>query len=185
MLTEISLNVLDIAENSIKAGALNIKITVKADTKKDLLVVCIDDDGCGMSQENVKQSENPFYTSRTTRKVGLGIPFFKQSCEMTGGNFRISSKAGKGTCVRAEFIISSIDRMPLGDISETIYSLISINVETDFIYTYTINDKSFTLNTKEIKKIMKDIPINTPEVLIYIKEFLEENKREVDSGITL
>ena len=124
MMTEISLNILDVAENSTRAGASLVSITVSADTKADRLTVVIEDDGCGMTEEQLARVTDPFFTTRTTRKVGLGVPFFKEAAELTGGSFAIQSEPGKGTSVTAVFVLSSIDRMPLGDISATIHNLV-------------------------------------------------------------
>ena len=136
MMPEISLNILDVAENSVRAGADLIRITVSAKPEDDTLTVVIADDGCGMTKEQELQVTDPFYTTRTTRRVGLGVPFFKQAAEGTGGSFRIESEKGKGTTVTAVFGLSHIDRMPLGDISSTIHTLIVFNEKTDFVYTY-------------------------------------------------
>ena len=120
MMAEISLNILDVAENSVRAKAALIEITVSVNTKEDTLTVVIKDDGCGMTADQVKRAQDPFFTTRTTRIVGLGLPFFKQAAESTGGTFSIDSEKGIGTIVKAVFILSHIDRMPLGDISSTI-----------------------------------------------------------------
>ena len=185
MLTEISLNILDIAQNSIKAKASLIEISIDAQTEKDCLTVTIRDNGCGMTDLTLKRVIDPFYTTRTTRKVGFGIPFFKQACECTGGKFSIVSKVGEGTTVTAQFVISSIDRMPLGNISETIHMLITMNKEIDFLYKYNVDERQFALDTRDIRKIMGNIPLDTPEVSAYIMEFLEGNKKEVDKDIYL
>ena len=123
MMTEISLNILDVAENSIRAKADLIEIVIEVDILADRLIVLIKDNGCGMSPEQVEQVTDPFFTTRTTRKVGLGIPFFKMAALSADGDFEIVSKEGEGTRVRAEFRLNHIDRMPLGDISGTIYTL--------------------------------------------------------------
>lgn len=120
---EISLNILDVAENSTRAGASLVEITVDADTVSDRLTIVIKDNGCGMTREQVSQVTDPFFTSRTTRKVGLGVPFFKYAAESTGGSFSIESRLGEGTEVTAVFVLSHIDRMPLGDITSTIHTL--------------------------------------------------------------
>lgn len=185
MMTEISLNVLDVAENSIRANASLVEISVLADTKADILTIVIKDDGQGMSSEQVEHVEDPFFTTRTTRKVGLGIPFFKQAAQSTGGEFSITSIEGKGTEVCAKFVLSHIDRMPLGDINSTIYTLITFNTQTDFLYTYSLDDRSFSLDTREFKEILGGVPLDTPEVSSYIKEYLDENKNEVSNGIIL
>ena len=182
MMTEISLNILDVAENSTKAGATLVTITVEADFGADQLTVTIEDNGCGMTPEQVERVTDPFFTSRTTRKVGLGVPFFKYAAESTGGSFRIDSTVGVGTTVTATFTLSHIDRMPLGDISTTIHTLVVYHPETDFVYSYRYNDKSFTMDTREFKEILGDISFDTPEISAYILEFLNENKLETDGG---
>ncbi|MBD5141170.1 MAG: ATP-binding protein [Ruminococcus sp.] len=182
MMTEISLNILDVAQNSVRAGASLIEITVKADDVTDKLSVIISDDGCGMSEEQLKSVTDPFFTTRTTRKIGLGIPFFKQSAELTGGSFEITSKVGFGTKTEAVYILSSIDRMPLGNMSQTIHSLVTMNTHIDFLYTYSVNDKSFTLDTREFKEILgEDADFAAPEVSVFIMDFLKENHAEVSN----
>ena len=132
---EIALNILDIAENSVRADASLIGITVSVQPEEDTLTVSIKDDGCGMTTEQAEKVQDPFFTTRTTRKVGLGVPFFKQAAESAGGSFQIGSEEGKGTEVTAVFRLSHIDRMPLGDISSVIHTLIVFNEQIDFRYT--------------------------------------------------
>ena len=182
MMPEISLNVLDVAENSTRAGASLVRITVEADFEKDRLTITIADDGCGMTPEQVAQVTDPFYTSRTTRKVGLGVPFFKYAAESTGGSFSIDSEVGVGTTVTAVFVLSHIDRMPLGDITSTIHTLVVYHPETDFLYRYCFDGHSFTLDTREFREILGDVPFDTPEISQYIKDYLTENKLEADGG---
>ena len=182
MMPEISLNVLDVAENSTRAGASLVQITVKADTVQDRLSVIIADDGCGMTPEQVAQVTDPFFTSRTTRKVGLGVPFFKYAAESTGGCFTIESEVGVGTTVTAIFTMSHIDRMPLGDITSTIHTLAVYHPETDFLYRYCYNDRSFELDTRQFREVLGGVPFDTPEISEYIKDYLTENKLETDGG---
>ena len=183
MMPEISLNILDVAENSVRAGASLIEIGVSVQTEEDTLTVVIKDDGCGMSAEQVEKVQDPFYTTRTTRRVGLGVPFFKQAAESTGGSFSIMSEIAKGTVVTAVFKLSHIDRMPLGDISSTIHTLVVFNEQIRFIYTYRYNDSEFVLDTREIREILgEDISFSSLEVSGFIKEFLESNKAETDQG---
>ena len=180
---EISLNILDVAENSVRAKASLIEITVSVKPKEDTLSVVIRDDGCGMTADQAKRAQDPFFTPRTTRIVGLGLPFFKQAVESTGGTFRIDSEKGKGTTVEAVFILSHIDRMPLGDISSTIHTLIVFNEQIDFKYTYEYDDKSFTLDTREMREMLGDeISFMEPEVSLFIWEYLDNNKQETDGG---
>ena len=182
---EISLNILDVAENSTRAGASLITICISADCKADRLSVVIKDNGCGMTPEQVAHVTDPFFTTRTTRKVGLGVPFFKYAAESTGGSFSIESQPGKGTVVTAVFVLSHIDRMPLGDITSTIHTLILCHPDLDFLYTYQYDEKSFTLDTREFRTILGDIPLNTPEISSYIWDYLTENKLETDGGANL
>ena len=183
-MTELSLNVLDVAQNSVKAKASLIEISVDISTAENKLVIIIKDNGCGMDEETVKRVIDPFYTTRTTRKVGLGVPFFKMSAEMTGGCFSISSEKGKGTEVTAEYVLDSIDRMPLGDMSSTIETLVIYNTDIDFIYRYGVDGESFELNTVQMKDILGGIPLDTPDVAEYIKEFLRENTETVNKEKT-
>lgn len=182
MMTEISLNVLDITENSVKAGASLIRISVEANTAKDILTITVEDNGCGMSPEQLAKVTDPFFTTRTTRKVGLGVPFFKQSAEMTGGSFDIRSQQGVGTVITASYVLSSIDRMPLGDMVSTMHQLIVMHQQCDFLYTYVYNDKSFTLDTREFRETLGEVPFDVPEVSLFIKDFLKENTEEVNAG---
>ena len=169
---EISLNILDIVQNSIKAGASLIEVSVVS--KENMLTVIIRDDGCGLDEEQVKNVTDPFYTTRTTRRVGLGVPFFKMSAEMTGGSFSLESQKGVGTTVTAIFDMSSIDCMPLGDIEETIFLLVTQN-SCDFLYTRETDSASFVLDTREFREILGGIPLSEPEVAAFVKAFIAEN----------
>ena len=185
MMPEISLNILDVTENSIRANANEIEIYISAQTLEDTLSLKISDNGVGMSKEQLEQVQDPFFTTRTTRKVGLGIPFLKQAAKSTGGSFRIDSQVGKGTDLEAIFKLSHIDRMPLGDISATIFALVVFNEKIRFKYTYRCDDKEFTLDTKEIREIVgEDISFQQADISKFIKDFLETNKSEV-GGCTL
>ncbi|MCI5722371.1 MAG: ATP-binding protein [Firmicutes bacterium] len=181
MLPEISLNILDISQNSIKAGATLVELLVEIDTGASELLFEIKDNGCGMDEEQVANVVDPFFTSRTTRKVGLGIPFLKQAAEGTGGSFDIRSEVGVGTTMRALFHTDHIDCMPLGDITETIWSIVTMNDSLDFVYTYRCDEKEFVLDTREMREIIGDVPFSTPEVSDFIRSYLDENKQCVDS----
>lgn len=185
MLTEISLNILDIVHNSIRASATLIEITIEIMQNKNLLRVSIKDNGHGMDTVELKHAEDPFFTTRTTRSVGLGISFFKCASELTGGTFKINSAKGVGTEINADFTLSHVDRMPLGDITSTIHSLITSYTEIDFFYKYSFNNGTFILDTREMRNSLGDIPFYTPEISNFIKEYLEENKKEIDGGISI
>ena len=173
---ELSLNVLDIAQNSVRAGASLVRITLDEDREKETLMISVADDGCGMTEEQVKSVTNPFFTTRTTRKVGLGIPFFKMAAEATGGNLTIYSTPGKGTETRAFFHTGHIDMLPVGNMAETVEMLITMNPDMDFLYVHSVGNEQFTLDTREIKAVLEDVPINSPEVASFIKETLAEGE---------
>ena len=185
MLPEISLHILDVAENSVRAGATLVRIEVLADTAENTLSITIEDNGCGMSKKQLEKVEDPFFTTRSTRKVGLGIPFFKQEALVTGGSFSIRSKEGDGTVTKAVFLLDSIDRMPLGDMTATIHTLVTGHEEMDFYYRYDCDGRGFVLDTREMKEILGNVPLGLPEVSGFIKEYLDTNHKEADGGIVL
>jgi len=181
-MTEISLNVLDIANNSIRAGATLIEIIIQIQRDLNTLKITIADNGCGMTEEQLRHVEDPFFTTRTTRRIGLGVPFFKMAALGTGGSFNIQSEPGKGTTVTAVFGLTHIDRMPLGDMNSTIHTLITLNTHIDFLYTFQFDGSQFTLDTREFRQILGDVPLDSPEVSAYIKDYLNENQNETDHG---
>lgn len=172
---ELSLNILDIAQNSITAGASLITVEVTENTVDKTMLIGIYDNGKGMSEEQVKSVIDPFYTTRTTRKVGMGIPLFKMAAEQTGGGLEIESETGVGTSVRATFKTDSVDFTPLGDIASTVQMLITMNTDRDFVYKHTVNEKEFIADTREIKEILGDVPLDTYEVSQWLLEFIKEN----------
>ena len=179
---EISLHILDIAQNSIRAGAKLIEITIVEDLKEDSFSFTVKDDGCGMDEELLKKVTDPFVTTRTTRRVGLGIPLLIAGAEATGGNVKIKSKVGVGTEICATYSHSHIDRQPLGDIASCIMSLISMNPDIDFIYTHFYEQKSFTLETRELKAVLGDVKLSEPSVALWVKEYVSENLTEIYGG---
>lgn len=185
MLPEISLNILDIANNSIRAGASLVKIEVRISREKDILTVKISDNGCGMTEDQISRVRDPFFTTRTTRDVGLGIPFLKQATELSGGSMSIESIPDKSTIINASFGLSHIDRMPLGDICSSIYTLIQANQNIDFLYIYECDGKEYQLDTRNLRQILGDIQFNAPEVARFIRRFLIENQKEIDEGNSL
>lgn len=182
MMPEISLNVLDVAENSVRAGAKHVEIHIDAQTGEDTLTIRISDDGCGMTEEQVSHVTDPFFTTRTTRRVGLGVPFFKMAAELSGGSFNISSVPGEGTVVNAVFGLTNVDRMPLGDMNSTMHTLITMHEEIDFLYRFCCDGQSFELDTAAMREILGDVSFQEPEISAYIREYLEENTSEVTRG---
>lgn len=170
---ELSLHILDIAQNSIVAGAATLRIAIIEDLMTDKLIIRIKDDGRGMDEDTLEKVIDPFYTTRTTRKVGLGIPMFKASAEGCNGSFYIHSQLGVGTEIEAEFQHSHIDRVPLGNMPDTIVTIVMGSPKMDLIYTHCVNCNKFCLNTKDIRKTLGDeIPISNMEVIKWLKDYV-------------
>jgi hypothetical protein len=177
---ELSLHILDIVQNSLTAQAQNIEITIWENTVADKMTVVIKDDGRGMDEQTLHKVKNPFYTTRTTRKVGLGLPLLSANAQACGGSVKIKSAVGKGTTVEAVFQHSHIDRAPLGDMPSTLVSLISGSPEVNFFYVHKYNDKEFRVNTLEIKKNLSGLSLNHPEVLTWLQDFFREKEKEIN-----
>lgn len=176
---DLSLHILDVAENGIMAGADLVQITVTEDLGSDRLAITIEDNGRGMDAEFLRRVLDPFVTTRTTRKVGLGLSLFQQSAQEAGGDLRIESTPGKGTKVTAFMSHSHIDRKPMGNLAETLVTLIEGNPGVDFVYCHRKNGGEYLLDTREIRTELEEIPINNPAVVGFIKENLIAGLREV------
>ena len=179
---ELSLNVLDVAQNSITADASLIEITLDEDTVSNTLSISITDNGRGMSSEQLESVKDPFFTTRTTRKVGMGIPLFKLAAEQTGGSFEIDSQLGKGTVVKAFFKTDSVDFTPTGDMCSTVVTLVTMNTDRDFIYKRSVNGSEFTLDTREIKTILGEVPLDSPDVTVWLRDYIKENEENLYGG---
>lgn len=180
---ELSLNVMDVVQNSVSANASLITITVKESDKDDFLDIYIEDNGKGMSKEQVQNVIDPFFTTRTTRKVGLGVPLFKMAAQQTGGSFDIKSQLGVGTTLSAHFIKSSVDMTPLGDINSTVKILIQCNPTLDFVFSHSTDLGEFVLDTRELRQILgEDVPLDTLDVLEWIDGFLKEQSNIIYGG---
>ncbi|HOQ83297.1 MAG: sensor histidine kinase [Candidatus Syntrophosphaera sp.] len=177
---DISLHLLDIIENSVRANAKNIQIRVIKDSNTNYLRLIVSDDGIGMDPDTLVKAQDPFFTSKTERekKVGLGIPLLKQNAELCNGSFLITSEPGKGTVLSAEFQLDHIDRMPLGNLKETLLSAIVGHPEVNFSIILTALDKdkekSFHFETAPIKEELGDIPLTYPDVIKYLEQSLNE-----------
>ncbi len=183
MMREIALNILDVAQNSLSAQATEVKIIVKTDTKQNRLKIEIADNGKGMSEDFLKKVTDPFTTTRTTRKVGLGLPFFKDSALITGGKFDIKSKLNAGTTVTAEYVLDSIDRMPLGDIADTVIALIMAKDTVRIILNYSVDGQNFCFDTEQAREIMGDVPLSSYEVVTFLKEYINNGIKICNGGI--
>lgn len=172
---DLSLHILDLAENSVRAEANLLQIFILEEESKDLFTVILKDDGKGMEKSFLEDVTNPFQTTRTTRKVGLGIPLMKDTCERAGGSFTIESEIGVGTEIRAIMKYRNIDRPPLGNIIDTLISLVMYCDKMNLEYTHVIGESKFFFDTKVIKGQLAGVPMDTPEVLAWVREYLTEN----------
>jgi anti-sigma regulatory factor (Ser/Thr protein kinase) len=178
-LRELALHLLDIAENSVSANASTIHIQVIEDIRNDQLLMSVTDNGRGMDAETVAKVTDPFVTSRTTRKVGLGIPLLKAAAEGCKGYLKIQSEPGKGTCVDVNFERSNIDRMPLGDIASTFLTLLIGSPDVHWIFTYKVDEAEFVFDDQEIKETLDGVSMTEPDVLKFIREYMVEGINHV------
>ena len=177
------MNILDIAENSVKAKASLTDIRIEE--SGDILTLTITDNGIGMDEQTVKSVTDPFYTTRKTRSVGLGIPLLKLACEQTGGSLSIKSKTATaengshGTEVKAVFFKNHIDFTPLGDVTSSIVTLIQGHPDTDFRFIHKTVNGEVSLDTREIRQVLEDVPLDTYEVILWIRDNLGEQYDEI------
>jgi len=176
---DLSLHILDIVQNSISAKATLIEITIDEDKFKNRYVLTIKDNGTGMSPEVLAKVTDPYTTSRKTRKVGLGLPLLKLNAELANGNLQITSELGVGTKVVATFDFDHIDRVPIGDIAGIVVMLASMNPNLEFIYKHITPKGEYTFDTKEIKVVLDDLPIQDLSIQKYLKELIEENLKDI------
>jgi len=177
---DLSLHIMDILQNSTRAGASKIELDIVENTLENTYRIIFTDNGCGMDEETVKRVVDPFFTTRTVRKVGLGLPLLKQNCEQTGGSLHITSKAGEGTQVEAVFIHNHIDRPALGDIAGTIVLTASAYPDIHFIYRHNKDDKIYMFDTEEVKEALDGVSIQMPEIIQYLREMIKENLIEIE-----
>jgi len=180
-MTELSLHILDIVQNSITAEASKIEIRIDENISANHYVIEIIDNGNGMDEETLKNVTNPFFTTRTTRKVGVGLSLFEQNAEQTGGSMTVESKLGEGTKVKAVFIYDNIDRLPLGDMAGTMTLLIGANPKIRFIYTHNTSLSEFEFDTNEVLEELGKVPINHPDILKALKELITENLEMIEA----
>lgn len=177
---DLSLHILDIMENSVTAGAKMINLEIREDTTENSLVIKIADDGKGMDKETLNKALDPFYTKKTVRRVGLGLSMLAQAAQEAGGSFKIDSELGKGTNISAFFVHDHIDRKPLGNMTETVLAFIAgSGTEVDLIYRHRKNAIEFVFNSIEVKKILQGVAINNPEVIAFLKDYIQDGLREI------
>jgi hypothetical protein len=171
---ELALHILDISQNSLRAGANLVEITLIEDIKKDRLTIRIKDNGCGMNALEIEKALDPFYTTKKVRRIGLGLPMLKQAALQTEGDFIIESEPGKGTFISAEFRHSHIDRQPTGDVAGAIIALVLEKPETDIIFIYRRDSFEYVLDTREIRGTLGSVPLNNMDVIGYIRDSIRE-----------
>ena len=180
---ELSLNILDISQNSITAGASLVEISLTED-ENGWLTLAVKDDGCGMSEETLRTVMDPFYTTRTTRKVGMGIPLLKLAAEQTGGEVRIESVSDKvcedhGTTITAIFDTGHIDMTPLGDVIEPIATLLQGHPEIDYLFIHKTPRLNVRMDTREMRAVLGDVSLAEPEILEWVRGYLSEQYEQI------
>jgi anti-sigma regulatory factor (Ser/Thr protein kinase) len=179
---ELAMHILDLAQNSLAAGATVVEIRIREDLPTDLLTIEVEDNGRGMSGDLTRRVTDPFYTSRTTREVGLGLSLFKEAAERCGGQLTVESEEGRGTKVCASFRLDHFDRAPLGDMGETLACLISGNPEVDFIYEHEVNRQSYRLETREMREILGPVGLDDASVLYFIRQDVEKGLKKIGAA---
>ena len=179
---ELSLNILDISQNSISAGASLVEISLY-ETVDGWLTLTITDDGCGMTEETLRTVMDPFYTTRTTRKVGMGIPLLKLAAEQTGGTVVLESVSETvsdehGTTIRATFDTGHIDMIPLGNVIETVQTILQGHPEIDYVFMHKTPRFSVRMDTRELREVLGDISLAEPEILEWVGGYLSEQYEE-------
>lgn len=185
---DLSLHILDLSQNSISAGASLVKITIHEDTANDRLDIYIEDNGKGMDKDFLEKVKDPFVTTRTSRKVGLGIPLMLAACKRCEGDLVIESEKNVGTKLTATFKHSHIDRAPMGNMAETMLSLILAgsdgNTAVDFVYRHILNNREFCMDTREIRAALgNEVSLGEPDVLMWIKEYINEGLINLRGGV--
>lgn len=176
---ELALHILDVLQNAREAGATRVELTVEEDPKEDRLVIEVRDNGKGMDRQTVRNVLDPFFTTRKTRHVGLGLPLFAAAAEQCGGGLQIDSEPGRGTTVRAVFQLGHIDRAPLGDVAATILAFLLGEPPCDLVYARRRGDRRFRLDTRELRRELDPVPLSHPAVREWLKSYIEEGEQAV------
>jgi hypothetical protein len=175
MMEDISSHIMDIVMNSVTAEAKHISVVIEKDPRTSILGLTIADDGVGMDSETAQKVQDPFFSTKTGRKVGLGIPLLKGTAETTGGSFELTSAKGAGTTIRATFDSRHPDLPPMGNVRDTFFVLIVSHPDVDFNFHYFVDGKNFTLDTGELKRELDGVPVNHPEVISFLSKYLDEH----------
>ncbi len=179
---ELSLHILDVVENGITAGATLITLTVNESPRRDILALVISDNGKGLSLAQQDRVTDPFYTTRTTRRVGMGLSLLKAAAERCAGRFSFSSQEGQGSRVFSSFLYHHIDRAPLGDMAMTLSVLMAGYPDVDFFYRHLYNGRTFTFDTREIRGVLGEVSLSEPAVIQYLKAGIKEELQRIRGG---
>ncbi len=177
---DLSLHILDIAENSVNAGATSIQIIIREDIFEDVLTIEIEDNGAGMTPGELEMASDPFYTTRTTRKVGLGLPLLDEAARAANGNLEIDSRPGLGTKVCATFQLSHIDRKPVGNMAETITALLARRPDIDVVYRHERGDDLVSFTTKDVRQQLDGLPLNSALSLNFVMQYLAQEEANLE-----
>lgn len=181
---ELALHILDVLQNAREAGATRVELVIEEDPDQDRLVIEVRDNGKGMDRETVRKVLDPFFTTRKTRRVGLGLPLFARAAEQCGGGLEIDSEPGRGTTVRAVFRLGHIDRAPLGDVAATILSFLLGEPPCDLVYTRRCGDRSFRLDTREVRRELGPVPLSHPAARQWLESYIEEGEQAVQGAVS-
>lgn len=176
---ELSLHILDTMENSLEAGATRIEVTINEDLEADRLIITVADNGRGMDEKTVTEVLDPFFTTRQTRHVGLGLPLFAAAAERCNGTFRVESQSGQGTTVRASFQHSHIDRAPLGDMKSTLLGILLARRTADVHYVHRVENRVFEFDTAEMRRELEETPLSHPKARQWLAQFVAEGEQAV------
>jgi hypothetical protein len=169
-------------ENSLAAGSRRVEIRIEEDIPADRMVIEIIDDGCGMDEERARRALDPFFTTKTVRRVGLGLPLLEEACRLSNGELRIQSFPEKGTTVRATFQHSHIDRKPLGNMRDTLITLMTGHPQLDLLYEHRKGGKIFSLDTREIKADLGEIPLDAPQVVAALRGLIQSGLEDLEAS---
>lgn len=180
---ELSLHILDLMQNSLEAGAGSIKLIIKAQKHEDIIGISIIDNGSGIKPDMLTNVTDPFVTTRKTRPVGLGLALFKEQCELTGGDLKIASEPGKGTSLEGRLVISSIDRLPLGLLDETVAVVAMAKPDLDLELILECGTACFRLSLNEVRDKLGDVPVNEPAVILWLRSLIKEQQELIFGGV--
>jgi hypothetical protein len=179
---ELSMHILDIAQNSLAAGSTWVEIRIQEDLPADLLVIEVRDNGRGITEAMLPRVTDPFVTSRTTREVGLGLPLLKEAAERCAGCLQVRSEEGQGTTVVARFRLDHFDRAPLGDMAETMGILIAANPNVDFLYEHRVNDQVYVMETREMRQVLGPVGLDDPSVLDFVRQDIQIGLKKIGAA---